>query len=427
MSQPDEPPKPPRRLRRLLELVRFFAHPRPLPVLLDEAPARIAQVVDADVASLYLLEPDGALVMRGTVGFPLGARGHVRLQIGEGITGLAVQRGVPVRHRHASEHQSFRGFAELDEERFPVFLAVPILGPKGPLGALVVQRAGEAFKPSEVALATALTAPIATALERAKLPDHGARKAGGGTRRVTLTGVPVTSGRALGAVHALRRPAANPRGGAPEDRAALEQAFESAAKELGRLAVRALELGVTDAGFLASYEVILSDGRMREVAFEALERGDSVGKALGLVARTATRAASLRGDDAFLQARARDIEDLCHTLVMLATPDARAALPTGAVLVGDDLGVFDLVVTRRFRPSGLVLSDRVLDASGEPRPRVRVLAELLGLPTVAGVKGLFEWISPGDLAMVDADHGFLVVNPPRADIAATRAARKKRG
>jgi len=416
-------------MRRLLELVRFVAPPRPLPVLLDEVPERIASVVDADVASLYLLEPDGsALVMRGTVGFPLGVRGKVRLAVGEGITGLAVQAGRPITAQDAPGHTSYRRFDELDEDRFPIFLAVPVLGSKGALGALVVQRASAPFKPSEVHLVTALTAPIASALERARLPDHGPRKAGGGTRRVTLTGLPLAPGRVLGAVHALRRPATTSRTVATgEDRAALEAAFDGARRELDRLAARAQELAIgADAAFLDAYRVILSDARLRELAFEEVERGESVPKALGTVARTATRAASLRGDgDAFLKERARDIEDLCDALVMLASPDARAAVPTGAVLVGDDLGVFDLLVTRRFRPFGLALSERVLDEHGSLRPRVRVLAELLGVPTVVSVKGLFEWVSPGDLALLDADHGIVVVNPPRTDIAAVRAERKK--
>ena len=43
----------------------------PLSLLLDEGPRRIAEIVGADVASLYLLEGEGdELVLRGNVGFP---------------------------------------------------------------------------------------------------------------------------------------------------------------------------------------------------------------------------------------------------------------------------------------------------------------------------------------------------------------------
>src|SRR6185369_6929200 len=73
------------RLDQVLEFVHFVAKPMPLSLLLDEAPRRIAEIVGADVASLYLLEGEGGeLVLRGNVGFPQGARGVVRLAVGEG-------------------------------------------------------------------------------------------------------------------------------------------------------------------------------------------------------------------------------------------------------------------------------------------------------------------------------------------------------
>src|SRR5512133_3194771 len=78
------------RLDFVLDFVKFVAKPMPLSLLLDEAPRRIADIVGADVSSLYLLEGEGdELVLRGNVGFPQRARGTVRLPVGEGITGMA--------------------------------------------------------------------------------------------------------------------------------------------------------------------------------------------------------------------------------------------------------------------------------------------------------------------------------------------------
>ena len=50
---------------------------------------------------------------------------------------------------------------------------------------------------------------------------------------------------------------------------------------------------------------------------------------------------------------------------------------------------------------------------------------LLGVPSITQVEGLFQWASPGDVALLDADHGFLVINPSRAEMASIRAERKK--
>jgi phosphotransferase system, enzyme I, PtsP len=144
-----------------------------------------------------------------------------------------------------------------------------------------------------------------------------------------------------------------------------------------------------------------------------------VAQALGLIAREATRAANGIVGDPFLQDRARDIEDFCDALLMLAAPDQRAELPSKAVLLGDEVTVFDLLVSARFQPAGIALSDRARS------PRTAILLELLGVPSIVDVGGAFRWASDGDVALLDADHGFLIINPSRAEVATVRAARRE--
>ena len=105
--------------------------------------------------------------------------------------------------------------------------------------------------------------------------------------------------------------------------------------------------------------------RFRERATELAASGAGVAQALSQVAREVTRAAASVTRDPFLEERARDIEDLCDALTMLAATDRRSALPSKAVLLGDTLTVFDLLVSARSQPAGIALSER---ASG-PRTR----------------------------------------------------------
>ncbi|HEY4118432.1 MAG TPA: GAF domain-containing protein [Byssovorax sp.] len=415
-------------LDRVVDFVSFVAKPMPLSLLLDEAPIRIAAIVGADIASLYLLEGDGGeLVLRGNVGFPQRARGTVRLGVGEGITGMAVEAMRPISVVRAAGHERYVSFPELGEDRFPVFLAVPILGPQGPVGALVVQRAGdEAFGPHDVRLAAALTAPIAAGIRHAQLLDEHrvkthSRRAGGGTRKITLPGLPLVHGRALGAIAALRRPAStSKKRGTDDDPRLLRAAFDVAEKALSALAARAEKLDLrADAKFLSNYLLMVGDARLRGRCYELVASGQSVAQALGGVAREAARAANGIVGDPFMQDRARDIEDLCDALLMLASPDQRAELPSKAVLLGDQLGVFDLLVSARAHPVGVVLTER------RPGPRTRVLLQLLGVPSIVDVAGAFRWASPGDVALLDADHGFLIINPSRAEVASVRAERRE--
>src|SRR5580658_10029948 len=151
-----------KRLDAVLDFVAFTARPMPLLTLLDEAPRRIAAILGADVCSLYVVEGDRSeLVMRGNVGFANDAIGQVRLRVGEGITGEAVEYMRPITTDTAEQHGSYKHFAELGEERYPVFLAVPIRGKSGPLGALVAQRRAPSFDDRDVELLSVLGGLIA--------------------------------------------------------------------------------------------------------------------------------------------------------------------------------------------------------------------------------------------------------------------------
>jgi phosphotransferase system enzyme I (PtsP) len=421
-----------RRLDGVLDFVAFAARPMPLVTLLDEAPRRIAMICEADVCSLYLLEGEGSeLVMRGNVGFSHRALGQVRLGIGEGITGMAVEYMRPISVDEAEEHEAYKHFEVLGEERFPVFLAVPIRGKSGPLGALVVQRREVTFSDRDVELITVLGALIAAGIRHAELIDakreKGAaslRKAGGGTRKVTLPGTPLVPGRALGALAALRRPPQSPGEGSGDpatEQRLLKAAFDVAEKAIRALASRAqnLELG-REAAFLSTYVEILGEQRFRQRAMQMVGEGVGIPKALGRVAREVTRTAASISDP-FLEERARDVEDLCDALTMLAGGDKRAELPSKALLVGDALSVFDLLISARAHPCGVALSDR---ASG---PRTRTLLKLMGIPAIVGVQGLFRWASDGDVALLDADHGLLVINPSKSEMASLREHKKSPG
>jgi phosphotransferase system enzyme I (PtsP) len=411
--------------------VAFAAKPMPLVSLLDEAPTRIARVFNADVCSLYLLEGDGhELVMRGNVGFTPGALGQVRLQVGEGMTGESVEYLRPVSSTDAVSHYAYKHFEDLGEERFPVFLSVPIRGKSGPLGALVIQRSDRdlPFQEHDIELIVALGAIISAGIRHAELIDterekHAPatpRKAGGGTRKVTLTGRPFIAGRVLGGIAALRRPSnRRPGDGAArdvrEEHKLLRGAFDVADKAMRALtdSARRKKLG-DQASFLTTYVDILGDARFRERADELVDSGGGIAAALGSVAREATRTAASITRDAFLEERARDIEDLCDALAMLAETDKRAELPQKCVLIGDALSVFDLLISARAHPVGVALTDR---ATG---PRTRALLQLLEVPAIVGVEGLFKWASDGDLAVLDADHGLVVINPSRSEVASLR-------
>lgn len=133
----------------------------------------MAEILAAPVCSLYLVEGDGhELVMRGNVGFSQTALGQVRLTIGQGMTGQAVEEYLrPISSANATAHDAYKHFEDLGEERFPSTWRVPITGKGGPLGAVVVQRAEAAFEDRDVELCVALGAIISAGIRHAELID----------------------------------------------------------------------------------------------------------------------------------------------------------------------------------------------------------------------------------------------------------------
>ncbi|RYG62443.1 GAF domain-containing protein, partial [bacterium] len=277
--------------------------------------------------------------MRGNIGFTSMALGQVRLTVGQGITGKAVEYLRPISAATAEQHAAYKHFEELGEERFPVFLAVPIRAKSGALGALVTQRAITAFDRHDVELLASLGALIAAGIRHAELLDTGRekapRRAGGGTRKLTLPGRPLVKGRALGGIAALRRPPPRPSEHIPTKKAGdydvklLRNAFETAEREVRALEGKARMLALGhDAAFLGTYIEILADARFRQRATEIAATGVGLSHALSTVAREATRNAVAFTRDPYLEERMRDLEDLCDALTMLAITDKRAELPS---------------------------------------------------------------------------------------------------
>ena len=132
-----------------------------------------------------------------------------------------------------------------------------------------------------------------------------------------------------------------------------------------------------------------------------------------------TRTAASLTRDPFLEERARDIEDLCDALTMLADNDKRSALPSKALLVGDTLTVFDLLVSARSQPVGHRAERARQRARGSAR-----CSSCSTCPPSSDVQGLFRWASDGDVALLDGDHGLLVINPSKSEMASLREYRR---
>jgi phosphotransferase system enzyme I (PtsP) len=426
------------RLDAMLELAEEASRPAPLPDVLQSLCTRIAQVLAVDVCSIYLRElvdvPSnrrvaGDLVLRATSGYSPDAVGRVRMRVGEGLTGFAVECLRPVSVARASTDARNKSFDGMDEKRFPSLCAVPLVDGGRAVGALVVQRKlPRAFGSREIVLIASTAPPVLFALERARLRERerlaeataaASPAPHGRVHEVTLRGQPAAPGHALGTI-AVRRhhqPHGAARAGSKEDeKARLGAALAEAADEMTKLVGLAMDWSPLDRATMQSLvspaRFVLDDARLRGRMRDHVDEGASAEAAVERVMREYTRVLSASGEK-LLADRALEVEALClRVLNRLGAPATK--LPPGSVLAAARLTVCDAIELRAGHAAGAVLS-----APTAASPGLGV-AVALCLPVVAGVGELFRWVSDGDRVLVDGDSGSLTVNPSRVDVAAHR-------
>jgi phosphotransferase system enzyme I (PtsP) len=427
------------RLDAMLELAEEASRPAPLFEVLERLCARVSQVLSVDVCSVYLRElvessgnrrVAGDLVLRATFGYTKDAVGRVRMRVGEGLTGFAVECLRPVSVARATRDVRNRVFPGMDEERFPSLCAVPLVDGGRAVGALVVQRRQpRAFGQREIVLIASMAPPILFALERARLRERERVAAlalappstpHARVHEVALHGQPAAPGRALGTVavkrHHHHHANCATTGSVNDEHSRLGRALAEAAEDMTKLVELAISFGPLDRASMQSLlspaRFVLDDARLRGRMREHVDEGHSAESAVERVMREYARVLSSSGER-LLAERALEVEALClRVLNRLGAPSA--GWPPGSVLAAARLTVCDAIELRAGHAAGAVLSAPSVASPGLG------IAVALGLPVVAGVSELFRWVGDGDRVLVDGDGGTLTVNPSRVDVAAHR-------
>lgn len=409
------------RIDGILALIEESSRVAPLAEILERMAAQVAKIAHADVVSVYVREQESGrpvFVLRANVGFAHEMVGHVKLELGEGLTGFAAECLRPVSADVAQKDAHYKHFPDLGEERFPSFLALPLVMGGQAIGVLDLQRGeGGDFSPAEVALCAALATPFTLALDRAcSDPVEVGRSA-------RLTGNPLGGGRSMGQAQsmltfrALREPTGAGSDAADAVREAVARVHEQVVRTLSRLDA---ELLPDDRRALAVLQITLQDQRLLSLMADAVGR---LGIVAGLrrVARDYVAAPyMLSGEgaiDPWLSARAGEIEGLCLWIAAGACDEPGPG--PGVVSVGaEGLGAFGLLWHLARGVSGIVLGGEV-----EANSLVAALARAAKLPVVTEVAGLFAWVRSGDTLLVDAERGVIRVNPSASILAQVRHGR----
>lgn len=402
---------------------RLLARIRDLMADQDDAQARLDQLTDiiaeetaADVCSIYLVRPSGALELSSTHGLNPEAVHNVRLSRDEGLVGLVSRRARPIAVEDAPRHPDFSYKPETGEEPFKSFVGVPILRGGRLVGVLTHQT--KAIRPMTeeeietlqtvamllaeiVASGDLIRAEAFSGLElRPSAPERfqGVALSPGLSRGVAVMYEPhVMSARMVAEdveVETARLDSAISR-----LRAGVDQLLESGRVPMGtpsRDVLEAYRMFAHDRGWLDRLREAILSGLTAEAAVERV--------------RNEHRARLMTARDPHFRERLHDLEDLANRLLRhLASesgrPTIERTLPEKAILIARSIGPAELLELDRARLAGVALEE------GSRTSHAAIVAKALGIPMVGRVEGALDRVEDGDPIILDGEFGLLHVRP----------------
>lgn len=225
-----------------------------------------------------------------------------------------------------------------------------------------------------------------------------------------LTGTPASGGYAEGPVFRLESDVASyrPKGSAEGEAAALRTAMEAASEQLAVLAAAS----AGEAADMLEFQLaMLADDSLSGPAFDAIEAGTTADKAWS-DALTEQIEGYEAADDEYFRARAADLRDIRQQVLDALTSAGDWTVPPGAILFGEDIAPTRFLATDWSAGGGIALS------KGSSASHVAMLARSRGVPMVVGLGSAVKDMA--GMALLDAEHGAIVLQPTDGDIESFR-------
>lgn len=412
------------------ELTSMFAGGKSLDDFLGSVVNTICRHMKADVCSVYLYdEKTQELVLSATEGLNADSIGHVRLKLGEGITGLSVKELRPILESNGSRNPNFKYIPGTHEEGFEAFLAVPILLGISRVGALVVQHSTPGyFNKTDMQALRAIASQLAGTISNAKLllSLQGEEKPGGtrpkrkkggeAEKTVYLKGISGSSGVAKGKAlffGEFTDASLDERAAEFGDRLGIddfEQALVDTENQLDTLQAKMQEemADLSAALIFNAHLLMLRDNMFSGEIRKSITDGVAPPVA---VRQTVDRFAQLfaNSPNPRLREKVQDVRDLGHRLLLNMLPgnEQTESDYSGSIIVAGDLLPTDIIKIVAQNARGLLLTE------GNFTAHAAILTRSLGIPLVMISDEQANQCDEGDALLVDADQGAVYINPDR--------------
>ena len=408
------------------ELTSLFESQAGLAGFLQKVVSLVAFHMKAAVCSVYLYDEDTEeLVLTANQGLNQKYIGNLRIKLGEGITGQALKELRPIREGRVWQNPNFKYLADLHEDQYQAFLAVPILHGNRKIGVLVVQDPQPYyFSDNDVRAFRAIAAQLASTIENAKLllSLHEEKKPPrprpeevvnipGGSR--FIRGVSACEGVAIGRALKLTGTDHEWDPGPTDSVVPLTEddflrALRQTEEQLTDLQ-RQLGERMADVASLIfdAHVLILKDDEFSGVMLRLIRQGQTPELAIREVVDTYMALFS-KSSSIMLREKVHDVRDLSMRLMSnLRRRTSSSVDYSEQIVVAGDLLPSDLLKLSAQRAEGVIL------IGGGVTAHVSVLARTLRIPMVI-VKDpplLDSEKGPETTIILDADQGNIIINP----------------
>ena len=402
-------------LRRLHDVM---AARTPVQAKLDQVAGLIADALESEVASIYLLR-DGMLELFATRGLKQEAVHVTRLAFGQGLVGTIADSRSPLNLAEASVHPRYAYRPETGEEVFHSFAGVPIIRREASVGVLAVQHAQPRdYDEVEIEALQTVAMVLAELIAAAGLLDDRTAGNGRAAREVVsfrLQGLKLVDGQARGLAvfHQPRMVITNTvADDADVERGRLATAFIRMREEIDSMVSRAEFAGPGDHDdILETYKMFAFDEGWARRINSGIDSGLTAEAAIEAVAQ-AQRIKLSSAPDPYLRERLHDLDDLSNRLIRIVSGQLGTAAQLGlsgdTILIARNLGPAELLEYDRKFLKGVALEDGSLTA------HMTILARAMGVPVIGRIKDLRDQIAEGDPLLLDGSAGGLFVRPPQA-------------
>lgn len=239
----------------------------------------------------------------------------------------------------------------------------------------------------------------------------------GREKPVRLAGTPASPGYAAGPLFHVDRAVSGyvAKGSAEAEAEALKAAIAMASHRLAEL----ISGASGEAAEILEFQLaMLEDDALSAPVLAAIGGGATAHDAWS-AALDAEISGYEEAEDAYFRARSADLRDIRERVLRALSDDAGLVAPPGAILCGDDFAPTLFLETDWSKGGGIAL------AKGSSASHVAMLARARGVPMVVGLgKNIAGLVG---LALLDAEHGGIVLDPGKDDLDGFRAASEAYG